>query len=170
MENKQNKFEYWGRYYNAPLSLNDNIREWVSKNSPEEYQKDLIPTDVDFASLDEPITSTTVEYPDWYRHLDTFLRELLYCCVQAFKQPERKDAVKVKGNDSRLKDKRKAMGESIRNLRTAQGWEQEQLAQIAGITAANVRSVEAGKYAVNIDVLNKIAVALGAELRMIEKE
>ena len=67
-------------------------------------------------------------------------------------------------------DKRKAMGESIRAMRTAQGWEQEQLAHIAGITAANVRSIEAGKYAVNIDVLNKIAGALGAELRIIEKE
>lgn len=67
-------------------------------------------------------------------------------------------------------DKRKSMGESIRKLRTAQGWEQEQLAQIACITTANVRSIEAGKYAVNIDVLNKIAMALGAELRMIEKE
>ncbi len=72
--------------------------------------------------------------------------------------------------DQIIYDKRKAMGESIRAMRTAQGWEQEQLAQIAGITAANVRSVEAGKYAVNIDVLNKIAGALGAELRMIEKE
>lgn len=49
------------------------------------------------------------------------------------------------------------------------GWEQDQLAQIAGITTANIRSVEAGKYAVNIDVLNKIAGALGAELRMVEK-
>ena len=66
--------------------------------------------------------------------------------------------------------KRKAMGEIIRAMRTAQGWEQEQLAQIAGITTANVRSVEAGKYAVNIDVLNKIAEALNAELRMIGKE
>lgn len=72
--------------------------------------------------------------------------------------------------DQIIYDKRKAMGESIRAMRTAQGWEQEQLAQIAGITAANVRSIEAGKYAVNIDVLNKIAMALGAELRMIEKE
>lgn len=72
--------------------------------------------------------------------------------------------------DQIIYDKRKAMGESIRAMRTAQGWEQEQLAQIAGITVANVRSIEAGKYAVNIDVLNKIAVALGAELRMIEKE
>ena len=66
--------------------------------------------------------------------------------------------------------KRKAMGEIIRAMRTAQGWEQEQLAQIAGIKAANVRSIEAGNYAVNIDVLNKIAGALGAEMKMVEKE
>ena len=72
--------------------------------------------------------------------------------------------------DKIIYDKRKTMGESIRMMRTCQGWTQEQLADIAGITAANVRSIEAGKYAVNIDVLNKIAVALGAELRMIEKE
>ena len=72
--------------------------------------------------------------------------------------------------DQIIYDKRKAMGDSIRSMRTAQGWEQEQLARIAGITTANVRSVEAGKYAVNIDVLNKIAGALGAELRMIENE
>lgn len=71
--------------------------------------------------------------------------------------------------DKIIYDKRKAMGESIRTMRTAQGWEQEQLAKIAGITTSNVRSVEAGKYAVNIDVLNKIACALGAELRMVEK-
>ena len=72
--------------------------------------------------------------------------------------------------DKIIYDKRKAMGESIRAMRTAQGWEQEQLAQIAGITTSNVRSVEAGKYAVNIDVLNKIAMALNAELRIIEKK
>lgn len=72
--------------------------------------------------------------------------------------------------DEILNEKRKAMGESIRELRIAQGWTQEQLADIAGITAANVRRIEAGKYAVNIDVLNKIAIALNAELRLIEKE
>lgn len=71
--------------------------------------------------------------------------------------------------DQIIYDKRNAMGENIRKLRTAQGWEQEQLAKIAGISISNIRSVEAGKYAVNIDVLNKIAGALGAELRMIEK-
>lgn len=71
--------------------------------------------------------------------------------------------------DKIIYDKRKAMGESIRELRIAQGWTQEQIAEIAGISTSNIRSVEAGKYAVNIDVLNKIAGALGAELRIVEK-
>ena len=90
MESKENKFEYLGCYYNAPLSLYDNIREWISKNKPEEYQKDLIPTDADFASIAESVESTTVEDPYWYKHLDTFLRELLYCCIEAVYQPSRK--------------------------------------------------------------------------------
>ena len=68
--------------------------------------------------------------------------------------------------DKIIYDKRKAM----RAMRITQGWTKEQLAFIAGISTANVRSVEAGKYAVNIDVLNKIAGALNAELRMIEKK
>lgn len=89
MKNKENTFSYWGYFFNAPLSLNDNIREWISTNISEEYQQDLIPTDVDFASLDAALTSTTVEEPDWYRDLDTYLRELLYCCIQAVKQPTR---------------------------------------------------------------------------------
>lgn len=71
--------------------------------------------------------------------------------------------------DKIIYDKRKAMGESIRELRIAQGWTQEQIAEIAGISTSNIRSVEAGKYAVNIDVLNKISGALGAELRIVEK-
>ena len=72
--------------------------------------------------------------------------------------------------DQIIYDKRKAMGEIIRAMRTAQGWTQEQLAEIAGITSLNLGRIEAGRYAVSLDLLNKIAMALGAELRMIEKE
>lgn len=92
MKNKENTFSYWGYFFNAPLSLNDNIREWISTNIPEDYQQDLIPTDADFASLDAALTSTTKKYPHWYRDLDTYLRELLYCCIEAVKQPSRKEA------------------------------------------------------------------------------
>lgn len=70
--------------------------------------------------------------------------------------------------DEILNEKRKVMGESIRELRTAQGWTQEQLAEIAGITTANLERIEAGKYAVSLDILNKIAGALNAELRIVE--
>lgn len=56
----------------------------------------------------------------------------------------------------------------IRELRTTQGWTHEQLAEIAGITPSNLRNIEAGKYSVGLDVLNRIAGALGAELRMEE--
>ena len=87
-------------------------------------------------------------------------------CQERYEQPQKIGNME---KDQIIYDKRKSMGESIRTMRTAQGWEQEQLARIAGITAANVRSIEAGKYAVNIDVLNKIAEALGAELRIVEK-
>lgn len=69
--------------------------------------------------------------------------------------------------DEILNEKRKAMGENIRELRCAQGWTQEQLAEIAGITTANLARIEAGKYSVSLDVLNKIAGALRAELRII---
>lgn len=70
--------------------------------------------------------------------------------------------------DEILNEKRKVMGERIRELRTAQGWTQEQLAEIAGITASNLGRIEAGRYAVSLDILNKIAGALRAELRIIE--
>lgn len=71
-------------------------------------------------------------------------------------------------NDTFFYEKRKAMGERIRELRTTQGWTHEQLAEIAGITPSNLRNIEAGKYSVGLDVLNRIAGALGAELRMEE--
>ena len=71
--------------------------------------------------------------------------------------------------DEFLNEKRKAMGESISKMRTAQGWTQEQLAQIAGITTANLCRIEPGKYSVRLDELNKIAEALSAELRIVEK-
>ena len=70
--------------------------------------------------------------------------------------------------DEILNEKRKAMGESIREMRIAQGWTQEQLAEIAGIKASNLERIEAGRYAVSLDVLNKIAGALNEELRMVE--
>jgi len=60
--------------------------------------------------------------------------------------------------------KREEMGRDIRDLRQQQGMTQGQLAQMAGITQANVANIEAGKYSVGLDVLNKIAFALGVTI------
>lgn len=43
---------------------------------------------------------------------------------------------------------------------------QQELATAAGITKANVCRVEEGKYSVGIDVLDKIADALGVSLEL----
>lgn len=56
------------------------------------------------------------------------------------------------------------MGQTIRSLRTQRGLIQAELAQMAGITQSNLARIEAGKYSVGLDILNKIANALGVEV------
>jgi len=42
------------------------------------------------------------------------------------------------------------------------------LSQLANIDAANLSRIEQGRYSVGLDVLSKIALALGAKIEMIE--
>ena len=64
---------------------------------------------------------------------------------------------------------RSRIGSRIRDLRTERGMTIQQLADKAGITRANLSNIEAGKYSVGLDILNKIATALGASIELIEK-
>lgn len=59
------------------------------------------------------------------------------------------------------------IGDRIRQLRTAQNLTQQQLADLAGVTKANICNIERGAYSVGLDVLNKIATALHAEIQLI---
>lgn len=65
-----------------------------------------------------------------------------------------------------LTEKRLSMGQRIKGLRTEQGLTLQQLADYAGITRANLSNIEGGRYSVGLDVLNRIAIALGVELKM----
>lgn len=65
-----------------------------------------------------------------------------------------------------LLDKRAAMGQRIRDLRIERGLSQTQLAAMAGITTGNLCRIEAGKYSTGLDLLNRIADALGMELNI----
>lgn len=61
---------------------------------------------------------------------------------------------------------RRWLGERIKQLRTEQGFTQEQLAGRVGITKSNICNIEAGKYSVGFDILIKIATALGTKLEL----
>lgn len=58
------------------------------------------------------------------------------------------------------------VGNRIKELRVHKKLTQQELAQIAGITTANLCNIEAGKYSVGIDVLNRICEALNVEIHI----
>ena len=58
------------------------------------------------------------------------------------------------------------IGKDIRAIRLQRGMSQTELAAEAGITIANMSRIEAGKLSVGLDILNKIASALGVTLKM----
>ena len=63
-----------------------------------------------------------------------------------------------------LLDRRKQIGARMRELREAQGMTQADLARRAGITSGNVFRIEAGMYSMGLDLINRVADALGARL------
>lgn len=62
---------------------------------------------------------------------------------------------------------RSAVGCRLRHFRQQRNLTQQQLADLAGVTKANICNIERGAYSVGLDVLNKIATALGAEIQLI---
>lgn len=59
---------------------------------------------------------------------------------------------------------RAAVGARIRTLRKDEGLTQQQLAERAGITRANLANIEMGKYSAGLDILWKIAATLGKNI------
>lgn len=65
-----------------------------------------------------------------------------------------------------LHQERIRIGARIRELRKEKNIEAKILAQLANIDAANLSRIEQGRYSVGVDVLSKIALALGAKIEM----
>ena len=61
---------------------------------------------------------------------------------------------------------RSAIGKRIKSFRLQRSMTQQELADAAGITKANVGNIEAGRYSVGLDVLNKIANAMGVKVEL----
>ena len=81
---KVDTFTFIGAEYKAPASLNENILAWFRRNSPNEPQLGMIPSNVRFSAVKNVLTATTYdELPDWYSALDSVPRDLIYCCVES---------------------------------------------------------------------------------------
>lgn len=63
---------------------------------------------------------------------------------------------------------RLAIGHRIKELRTMRRMTQPQLAQMSHITNANIANIELGKYSAGLDILARIAGALGARVDIVE--
>lgn len=63
---------------------------------------------------------------------------------------------------------RTRIGERIRQIREERGLDARTLAKIADIDAANLSRIENGKYSVGLDVLARIATALGKKIDFID--
>ena len=76
--------------------------------------------------------------------------------------------VKAERDEERflLYNERVRIGTKIRELRKEKNIEAKTLAQMANIDAANLSRIEQGRYSVGIDILSKIALALGAKIEL----
>ena len=64
---------------------------------------------------------------------------------------------------------RKYIGSRIRQIREKKRMEARVLAKLAHIDAANLSRIESGRYSVGLDVLSRIANALGAKVDLIQE-
>lgn len=64
---------------------------------------------------------------------------------------------------------RETIGKQIAELRQKKGLTLRELADMCDVTFQNINKIENGKYNVGIDILGRIADALGAEIDLKEK-
>jgi len=67
-----------------------------------------------------------------------------------------------------IQHERERIGTRIRELRKEKNIEITKLAQLANIDASNLNRIEQGRYSVSLDILSKIALALGAKIDLID--
>lgn len=65
---------------------------------------------------------------------------------------------------------RTRIGSKIRQIREEKGIEAKDLARLTSIDAANLSRIEKGKYSVGLDILSKLASALGYHIDIVPKQ
>lgn len=68
-----------------------------------------------------------------------------------------------------MKDAKQYIGSRVKELRLAKCITQKELSEKANVIRANISRIENGKYNTSIDILNRIAEALGVQVDFITK-
>lgn len=76
-------FEFLCTRYNTPRGRNQRIKEWYTREDPQEPQLDLIPSDVTFEDCKDILTAKTLDgCPSWYYNLDSVPREMIWLALK----------------------------------------------------------------------------------------
>jgi DNA-binding XRE family transcriptional regulator len=104
----------------------------------------------------------TIEHPDSHYGNEVWVDDQgrAYCDVD--KPSEYYDVDEDVENNIKL-----TIGQRIQELRKEAGMTQAQLAEKCGMAQPNIARIEAGTYATSIDVLSRIAEALGKKIELV---
>ncbi|HPB05603.1 MAG TPA: helix-turn-helix transcriptional regulator [Prolixibacteraceae bacterium] len=65
---------------------------------------------------------------------------------------------------------RLVLGEEIKNVREQKGLNQEQLAEIMGVSRSTISKIENGKFSISVDYLARFSIYLDHEFKVLEKQ
>ena len=74
----------------------------------------------------------------------------------------------MKNNEIMKEENRKKIGSQILDIRTEQGWTQEQLGEMCGVKAVTIDKIEQGRFNVSLDVIGKVCDVLGVQMVLVE--
>ena len=63
---------------------------------------------------------------------------------------------------------RQRLGRRIAELRNARGYTLAKLSELTGIAPGNIARIESGKHSVGVDIMGKLASALGVRIDFVE--
>ena len=66
-------------------------------------------------------------------------------------------------------EQRRRLGKELMQLRAQSNLTQQELSEKANVTRANIAKIEGGKYSVGFDVLQRVAEALDADVKIVKR-
>ena len=108
--------------------------------------------------------SQTTEHPDCSYGQPIWIDESNNALCQVGMEAPFYEVLQYDGKDNRLR-----IGKELERLRKAKKFTQQELANKSGVTRTNIAKIEGGKYSVGFDVLQRVAEALDADVKIVKR-